>query len=779
MNINELVNTAATTHSILGKRPAPSKPQPQGDDLFQALAKYLNTLHQRLCTEPPEVRAGLEIEVRVGLISLPERLERATPGIPGSGAVQIDTEVMRHHRLRFVSGVSPPVFDRVKEEVGRKYGVAERASKEIVYVYDGGQMRDQRVVMDGISPPYCERKEARHLANFQLAAAPYDLRVQASLEQRVAPEVAGLQPGSSEPPQGWSGRRTKRRFSWKSDSSMSEDEAWLWRADLTLVEEVSSQRGGMKEVREVELELLPRARDRWLSLNQPEEVIAMTSQVATHLYHLLESINPLEPLSAIANPTPEHDDGVRQAVAAACAQLKRPTGKGSSFPGAQPVNMCKRNVPDVQRGSYFIAEKTDGVRYLMMTVPGPAGSPGETCVLVDRSMNVFQVTGGGFLAGILGSGTILDGELVHNRTLHKAIFVAFDILRHRERSLVPCGFLERLDVLKKRVVADYLERVREGGAEAAPDGHLKLVPKRFFPRQKIMDLFRQVCVSVCIEVLGVLYLGWAVFLCGLFFVLLQSVRLAMYPVGCVVSTAVSSMRSSFFYRSCFTVRRISPDSATNDKQNGGRLHTAVRLVPRRDVILRYTCWLHAQVHVEGQHRIFKDSERSLHHKTDGIIFQPDAPYKVGTDPGLLKWKWVDLASVDLRVYPAAATVGSGGGGGGVRLCSEAGNHGEEVDLSRSVHLSDHDEARLVADMQNSRSVIAEVALDPGSGLWVYMGLRPDKDRPNFITTVISTMVEVRRVGSLRGFVLLVPYSWPGSSLVLLYLSYAGIVYCTF
>lgn len=153
-----------------------------------------------------------------------------------------------------------------------------------------------------------------------------------------------------------------------------------------------------------------------------------------------------------------------------------------------------------------------------------------------------------------------------------------------------------------------------------------------------------------------------------------------------------------------------------------------------------------KVHVEGQHRIFKDGERSLHHKTDGIIFQPDAPYKVGTDPGLLKWKWIDLASVDLRVYPATAAAGAaggrGGGGGGVRLCSEAGNHGEEVDLSRSVHLSGHDEARLVADMQGSRSVIAEVALDPGSGLWVYMGLRPDKDRPNFITTVISTMVEV-------------------------------------
>ncbi|CBJ31334.1 conserved unknown protein [Ectocarpus siliculosus] len=563
--LSDLIDNAEKTHSSLGKRPAPSKPQPQGDDLFQALAHALSALHQRLCHEPAEVRSNLEIEVRVGLISQHDRLERATPGIPGSGAVQMDSDMMRQRGLRFVSGVSAPAFDAVKEEVGRRYGVAELASKEVVYVYDSGQMRDQRVVADGVNPLRCERKEARQQVNFQLAAAQYDLRVQASLEQPVPPEaVPGLQPGSSEPPQGWSGRRTKRRFSFKSDANTPEDERWIWRADLTLVEE---------------------------------------------------------------------DDGIRKAVAAACAQLKRPTGKGSSFPGAQPVNMCKRNVPDVQRGSYLVAEKTDGVRYLMMAVGTERGA---TCVLVDRSMNVFRVTGGGFLAGIVGVGTILDGELVHNRTMKKAIFVAFDILRNRERNLVPCGFLDRLSVLQKEIIPAYVDRVREGGAEAAPDGHLMLVPKRFFPRQKIMDLFRQVLV-------------------------------------------------------------------------------------------------------EGQHRIFRDEERSLHHKTDGIIFQPDAPYKVGTDTALLKWKWVDLASVDLRAYPATAAVG---GGGGVRLCSEAGNHGEEVDLSRTVHLSEHDQARLVADMQGSRSVIAEMALDPGSGLWVYMGLRPDKDRPNFITTVISTMVEV-------------------------------------
>lgn len=599
--------------------------------MFQALAKTLTALHQQLSAEPPHVRSIVEIEVRVGLISLSDRLERATPTIPGSGAVQIEPDMMRRRGLRFVSGVSPPVFGTVKQEIGRRYGTTERATKEVVYVYDSGRMRDQRVIFDGVNPPHCERKETKKQVNFQLPAASYDLRVQASLEEAMEPMQG------TDPPEGWSGRRTKRRVSWKSPSNVPEGAAWLWQADLTLVEEISPNRG-LLETWEVELELLPRARDRWLSLTVPEEVIAMTSQVATHLLHLLEPINPIEPMSAIANPTPELHQDIKTAVLSACAQLKTP-GKGSPFPGAQPVNMCKRNVPDVQRASYYIAEKTDGVRYLMLALPGPSGN---TCVLVDRSMNVFRVAGGAFLAEVLGPGTILDGELVHNRTMMKAIFVAFDILRHRERNVMPLGFLERLTALREGVMASYFDQMRTAGA--AQEGHLMLVMKSFYPRKKIMDLFRHVSV-------------------------------------------------------------------------------------------------------EGRHRIFKDEGRTLHHKTDGIIFQPNAPYTVGTDTALLKWKWADLASVDLRVYPAPDSGGGGGGGGmgrgcNVKLCSEAGNHGEEVDLSKSVHLSVHDRARLVADMEGSRSVIAEVALDPGSGLWVYMGLRPDKDRPNFITTVISTMVEV-------------------------------------
>ena len=66
-----------------------------------------------------------------------------------------------------------------------------------------------------------------------------------------------------------------------------------------------------------------------------------------------------------------------------------------------------------------------------------------------------------------------------------------------------------------------------------------------------------------------------------------------------------------------------------------------------------------QVSSKGS-RIYKESDRR-HHKSDGIIFQPNAPYVFGTDVDLVKWKWPELASVDLQVLPNASK-----GGGGAR-----------------------------------------------------------------------------------------------------------------
>ena len=72
----------------------------------------------------------------------------------------------------------------------------------------------------------------------------------------------------------------------------------------------------------------------------------------------------------------------------------------------------------MQRSEYYISEKTDGVRYLLVSVASSnaisTSSTGDatvgTCVLVDRKMNCYAVQGGEALAAVFGIGTVLDGK---------------------------------------------------------------------------------------------------------------------------------------------------------------------------------------------------------------------------------------------------------------------------------------------------------------------------------------------------------------------------------
>ena len=72
--------------------------------------------------------------------------------------------------------------------------------------------------------------------------------------------------------------------------------------------------------------------------------------------------------------------------------------------------------------------------------------------------------------------------------------------------------------------------------------------------------------------------------------------------------------------------------------------------------------------VEGE-RVYFDSDRR-HHKSDGIIFQPDSPYTFSIDSDLLKWKWSEVRSVDLQVVltPTPGTQSGSKGGINVVCC---------------------------------------------------------------------------------------------------------------
>jgi hypothetical protein len=157
-----------------------------------------------------------------------------------------------------------------------------------------------------------------------------------------------------------------------------------------------------------------------------------------------------------------------------------------------------------------------------------------------------------------------------------------------------------------------------------------------------------------------------------------------------------------------------------------------------------------------------DRERSIHsyryHKSDGIIFQPNTPYKFGKYYDLLKWKWSDLRSIDLKVVvnPAISALHHPLW----RVTNKEiyfyciGPENTLIDISKrgdyNVSLDKFDTARLLSEMEDMilingpaklQGMIAEVIYDVSVGKWIYSKIRKDKNDPNYIDAVLGVFIE--------------------------------------
>ncbi|CAM9213255.1 unnamed protein product [Chrysoparadoxa australica] len=577
----------------------------------------------------------VEVEARLGLIASRSATRRATPHNPGSGAETKYTPDMKTLELEFVSGVSEPSMEQIRRSTADMFPVNMKPKyrpkeyTEVIYSYSD----ETRVAVDEAGKERREKKSALYQVSYQLPSAPYDLRLTVSLEEKN-PGLPPLPAAADDatPPTvpsraDWSSKRRKRRSSYSASSipAMKDSPARHWRIDLTEVEtEEEGDTGDPSITHEVEFELQPDIQGMWLAEVDAAKSSGQTKFLADKIATLLELLNPMEPLSTITNPAEHSDARVCAAVKNRCRELSGNPERGTGFPGAMPLDLGRRDIQRLQRGDYFISEKTDGVRYLMVSIRDAQDN--AVCALIDRSMNVYSVLGGEELAKVVKVGTVLDGELVHNRTgSGRAVFMVFDMLALGDTELMKKPFQMRFQAVADHIFKPY-DRLC-----ALPDGlkpHLKLVKKRFYRRTEICQLFSKI-------------------------------------------------------------------------KNLGR----------------------ERIYFEGDLR---------HHKTDGVIFQPNRHYTTGADKQLLKWKWKDLASIDLKVAMK--------GGGDVEL-STVGENGD-IDMSKVVHLTLQDKMRLLADMHFTSATIAEVAFDDTSGLWLHLGVRPDKDRPNFVRTVMSTLVEL-------------------------------------
>ena len=135
-------------------------------------------------------------------------------------------------------------------------------------------------------------------------------------------------------------------------------------------------------------------------------------------------------------------------------------------------------------------------------------------------------------------------------------------------------------------------------------------------------------------------------------------------------------------------------------------------------------------------RIYKNGD--LHnHLTDGIIFQPNRPYVMGTDMALYKWKYLDTMTIDLELMPLQHSDSDD-----ILRVACLGEDQTMVDMTRHVSLPKSERLKLEADRFDNGGKIAEVGFDPETGEWYYLTMRSDKIAPNHISTVLGTMLEL-------------------------------------
>jgi hypothetical protein len=100
--------------------------------------------------------------------------------------------------------------------------------------------------------------------------------------------------------------------------------------------------------------------------------------------------------------------------------IHRQWGSKDYFPGPQPISIERRHFPMLKGGDYFVCEKTDGERHMMIALMYEGK---KKCLFVNRAFNMFEVSIN--LKKNAYEGTILDGELYGDTLMvYDAVLVA-------------------------------------------------------------------------------------------------------------------------------------------------------------------------------------------------------------------------------------------------------------------------------------------------------------------------------------------------------------------
>lgn len=158
---------------------------------------------------------------------------------------------------------------------------------------------------------------------------------------------------------------------------------------------------------------------------------------------------------------------------------------GGDFWGTMPISFSRKHMDLIAKEDYFISEKTDGVRYLLL-IGNAFGA-----VFVNRSGHLFDVVGYSGLNGFVREfhDTILDGELVRHQKTQNPYFLLFDCVKLRGTGVAHEFLPKRL-----QAIGQFIGRFRERfpNTQYHPFG---ILGKTVLPKSKLATISGQIATD--------------------------------------------------------------------------------------------------------------------------------------------------------------------------------------------------------------------------------------------------------------------------------------------
>eukprot|EP01132_Coremiostelium_polycephalum_P010660 gene10660-13057_t len=344
---------------------------------------------------------GLEVEGRIGLLTN-----------------QID-------RTLFKPGMILEDWDMLYKDL-LQTGATPSLIKEVDYIY-----HDCRIVVDDETKQILRKENKVDKSTYdQSTNLVYDLRLSLSFEQQQMVPI--------HLPLDHTSRRIKKRYCFHEED---------WKIDLTyvIVHYDSNPSHPEEHIYEVEVELLSESMRRCANKTTLTELLTkfinrVKSLISKTQSDTVLSFSDIQMDKVLGN---EETRDIREKIFEFIPTANR--NRFDTFPGSMPVNFSKKCFRVVQMADYYVSEKTDGIRYMLL-------SHKQNCYLIDRKFEIYSVKGSESLIGSIKDGTLLDGEMIRNLQTRKAVFLVFDIMAYHNEVITDRSLTERLSMIGNKII---------------------------------------------------------------------------------------------------------------------------------------------------------------------------------------------------------------------------------------------------------------------------------------------------------------------------------------